>query len=119
MGRKFWTRQGIGKQSAETVPCGLDQQEESISTLGEDLADDEKKRPLPSDFENDIHTMISVLTSMPHGRNLLTKRILRFIYQRRKPKINVVCVLSFSGVSIHFAQIIGSHVRRRSKESYI
>ena len=30
--------------SPETVPCGSDQQEESVSTLGEDLADDALRR---------------------------------------------------------------------------
>ena len=42
--------------SPETVPCELaqHQQEESISLL----ADDTEQRPIRSDFENDIHTMI-------------------------------------------------------------
>jgi hypothetical protein len=42
--------------SPETVPCGLaqHQQEENISLL----ADDAEQRPIHSDFENDIHTMI-------------------------------------------------------------
>ncbi len=42
--------------SPETVPCELaqHQQEESISLL----ADDTEQRPIRSNFENDIHTMI-------------------------------------------------------------
>ena len=47
------------------------------------------------------------------------KRILRFIFQRRKPKINVVCVSSFSGSSIQHAQMVDSRVRRRSRVIYL
>jgi hypothetical protein len=109
MGRKFLTRKGIGKQSAlrQSLVSWLSISRKKASLFLQMTRS--RDRYIQISRMTSI-PLLSVLTSMPHGRNMLTKIILRFIFQRRKPKINVVCVSSFSGVSIHNAQIIDSRV---------
>jgi hypothetical protein len=103
--------------SPETVPCELaqHQQEESISFL----ADDAEQRPIHSDFENDIHTIIKRSHEYATWKKYADENNLEIYLPETKAKdkccVRLIIFWSFYPQRADNRQ----PCRRRLKESYI